>query len=557
MATTNSVTLTSNAPIPQFDLSNLGTFPEDVLYNIFSNVVNSKDIQSLWGTCRHFRWVVLNCLPLWTTLLESHFPGSYTLSPNVKPIDVYKDCLELENTVRSGICKYQAILAGDTECMIEHDREMIVAARFNIAIWFHDKLRSIFPLQSAMAFVNAMVAYEDKLFVALNLNDTELSFDDSVLQVYSLISGDLIKELKGHRGRISAICKIENNLYSSSHDGTIKVWDMDTLQLLETLLDEEDIEQKIATQQHKIVMSMLPHKDMLYFADTGGCVNTYDPSTHKFGIFDSQVALPNFSIDKMLIHGNKFMSIIESEAISVIDFLSKRSLIPEISSFRVYDILGFGRLLFSARNDGVSVNIRDHNTGEKLMEHMFMSGNGKVADKSFISSSSMVFSDSKLYVISGALLHIFDFDVSQIRAFKQELERLTKVNGKLWIRPENTPYHMRALLLAIAQGNRSEIITCVDNLIAVDPKNKAFCELLCKITQGDDIPTYEFYNKNKSFDFREILRTASFNHIKRTANEFAKVLGNRGIQIESYRLPFQNFHHIEPNYDSSDSDDEN
>src|ERR1700722_7375083 len=173
--TIKPVTSAQNA---QFDLSNIGTFPPDILYNIFSNVVNSKDIlHSLWSTCHHFRWAISNWTPFWTTLLENHFPGSYTPSPDVKPIDVYNDCLELENAIRSWEFKYYRLYPlNELRCIIEHEGNLIAATKVNIEIWKDDQLQKLFPLQNG-EFVERMVAYEDKLFVVSKIADGNDGFD--------------------------------------------------------------------------------------------------------------------------------------------------------------------------------------------------------------------------------------------------------------------------------------------------------------------------------------------------------------------------------------------
>jgi WD40 repeat protein len=522
MATTNSVTLTSNAPIPQFDLSNLGTFPQEILHNIFSNALNYKDIHSLLCTCHHFRWAISNWTPFWTTLLENHFPGFYTPSPNVKPIDTYKNCLELENTVRSGICKYYILPSnGHVRCIIEHEGNLIAAnAADNIEIWKDDQLQKSFSLQN-MGVINAMVAYKDKLFFAST---------DSMIQVYDLNSGELLKKLEGHRGEIFDLCKIENKLYSCSKDNTIRIWDMDTLEFMGTL--EEHSEYKSG------VTSLLPNKNTLYSGNSHGEISAWDLSTRKSEVFREAVGL---DVDKMLIHGDKFISI-DVESISVMNFISRQELFSDLGLPRGTAILGFGRLLFSSRNDGVSAITWDLNTGKKLMEHMFIADQEGPENDNWVSSSSLVFSEGKLYVASDEqAIHVFDF--AEPIKYKKELERLTKVDGQLRTGEKFTHLHMQALQLAIAQKNRNEIIACIDNLIAVDPKNKEFCEFLCEVTQGISTSLYAFLER-RDFDHREILRKLKdFDDIKTAADKFTERLKtDRDVVVSS--IPFTQFHHI-------------
>ena len=506
----------TSAPNTQFDLSNIGTFPQEILHNIFSNALNYKDIHSLLCTCHHFRWAISNWTPFWTTLLENHFPGFYTPSPNVKPIDTYKNCLELENTVRSGICKYYILPSnGHVRCIIEHEGNLIAAnAADNIEIWKDDQLQKSFSLQN-MGVINAMVAYKDKLFFAST---------DSMIQVYDLNSGELLKKLEGHRGEIFDLCKIENKLYSCSKDNTIRIWDMDTLEFMGTL--EEHSEYKSG------MTSLLPNKNTLYSGNSHGEISAWDLSTRKSEVFREAVGL---DVDKMLIHGDKFILIEDSQVISVINFISKQRLFPDLEHVRANGLLRFGRLLFSARHDGRSVNVWDLNIGKKLMEHMFES---KKSD--WVSSSSMVFSEGKLVIPDRQVIHVFDF--AEPIKYKKWLERLTKVDGQL-----------EALQLAIGQKNRNEIIACVDNLIAVDPKNEEFCEFLCEVTQGIDIPLYEFL-EGRDFDHREILRKADFDNIKTAADKFTEKLKiDRNAVVSN--TSFDQFHHIIESHEvSSDSD---
>jgi WD40 repeat protein len=527
MATINSVTSAQNT---QFDLLNIGTFPQEILHNIFSNALNYKDIHSLLCTCHHFRWAISNWTPFWTTLLENYFPGSYTPSPDVKPIDVYNDCLELENTIRSGsgICKHDTLSSGGgVRCIIEHEGKLITANGVNIEIWKDERLQKRFPLQRREA-VDAMVAYKDKLFVAsIELIPTKISAYDTLIKVYDLNSGELLGNLKGHRGQISNLCKNENRLYSSDYspgaiDCTIKIWDMDTLR--------EYGEIKPGA------WSLLSHKNTLFFGNWQGEIRAWDPNTHKCDVFHQYSE--NSNIDKMLIHGDKFISIIKSETISVINFISKQHLYSAPNLFRVSDLLGFGRLLFSARDDGVSVIAWDLNAGKKLMQHMFTNDR-----KGRVSSSSMAFSKGKLYVTSRTAIHVFDF--AEPIKYKKKLELLTSMNGKLRTGEKFTPLHMEALQLAIAQKNRNEIIACVDNLIAVDPKNEEFCEFLCEVTQGIDIPLYEFL-EGRDFDHREILRKADFDNIKTATDKFTeKLKTDRNIVVRSIPL-FDQFSNVEP-----------
>jgi WD40 repeat protein len=519
MTTINSVTSVPN----QFDLLNIGTFPQEILHNIFSNIVNSKDIHSLWSTCHHFRWAISDWTPFWTTLLENNFPGSYTLSPNIKPFDVYNDCLELENMIGSGIgiCKHTMLCSlNKVQCIIKHEENLIAATGENIEIWKDDQLQKLFPLQKGeQQLIDAMVAYKDKLFVASG-HRQKYAVEDSMINVYDLNSGKLLLKLKGHDGEISDLCKIENKLYSVGfYDGTIKIWDMDTLEK--------------HSEIRTVAKSLLPHKNTLYSGSAKGTISAWDLNTRTSAIFHQSSAF--LSIDKMLIHGDKFILIEDSQVISVINFISKQRLFPDLEHVRANGLLRFGRLLFSARHDGRSVNVWDLNIGKKLMEHMFES---KKSD--WVSSSSMVFSEGKLVIPDRQVIHVFDF--AEPIKYKKWLERLTKVDGQL-----------EALQLAIGQKNRNEIIACVDNLIAVDPKNIEFCEFLCEVTQGIDIPLYEFLER-KDFDHREILRKADFDNIKTAADKFTEKLKiDRNAVVSN--TSFDQFHHIIESHEvSSDSD---
>jgi WD40 repeat protein len=533
----------TSAPNTQFDLSNIGTFPQEILHNIFSNIVNSKDIHSLWSTCHHFRWAISEWTPFWTTLLESHFPGSYTPSPGIKPIDVYNDCLELENTVRSGVCKHYILSSNsDVQCIIKHGEELIAATVVNIEIWKGTQLQKRFPLQKQYnnEVIVAMVAYKEKLFVtsscwgAVFMNGIPVPDPDDSTNVYDLNSGNVLRKLEGHHGEVFAHCKIENKLYFGSDDGTIKIWDMDTLEFMGTL--EENSENKPG------VTSLLPHKNTLYSGNTRGEIRAWDLNTHKSDIFDRHIT--DMGVTEMLIHGNKFISIFSSleskNVISVMNFISKQSLYPDLKS-NLSKLFGFGRLLFFVRDGGRSVIALDLNTGKKLMEHMFIDYQ-ETGDANWTPSSSLVFSEGKLYVISDKwLIHVFDF--AEPIKHKKRLERLTKVDGRL-----------RTLQIAIARENINEIIACVDTLIATDPKNKEFCEFLCQITQGEDIPTYEFLF-NRAFDYREILRTASFYHIKTAADKFTeKLKTDRNVVVST--IPFSQFRQIIDNEVSSESESE-
>lgn len=54
-------------------------------------------------------------------------------------------------------------------------------------------------------------------------------------KVWSLETLTLIKTLEGHTDAVRALVAVNNRVFSGSYDGTIKVWDLQTLEQITTM----------------------------------------------------------------------------------------------------------------------------------------------------------------------------------------------------------------------------------------------------------------------------------------------------------------------------------
>jgi WD40 repeat protein len=63
---------------------------------------------------------------------------------------------------------------------------------------------------------------------------------DDAIKIWNLETGELVRTLTDHTDGVNSICYSPDDKYiaSSSHDGTIKIWDATTGNLLHTLVDE-------------------------------------------------------------------------------------------------------------------------------------------------------------------------------------------------------------------------------------------------------------------------------------------------------------------------------
>ena len=543
----------------------LETLPTERLYNIFSQAVYAKDLQSLWHTSHYFRQVVIDPY-LWSTILARHFPGSCGPSQGVKPIDIYPKYLELENSFRSGICKVYRncmmkgqIEGGDVSCVIEHEGNSITINGQRIAIWGREGKKTFLLKNARLVFcVDAVAAYKNKLFIASRqLTFTGGPTENHWIKVYNLGDGTLLKMLKGHDELITDLCKIENKLYSSSEDGTIKSWDMDTLEFCGTMEGHD--------KKQRGVMCLLPHHHTLYAGGFRGDIRECNLDTGKSTLFHAlNLNVENKIIDfdellsdcseeiisgKMIIHGDKFISTHAHQVISVMDLISKQELYPPLKHEGVNAVLGFGRLLFSAAYNGRSVIIWDLNTGQKIRERIL--GDENKVNPFYASPFSLVMKEGNLRAILGEDIYTYDF-AAPIEHEKKLKQCTTAENGQLLIGGDNSqviPYRIQALQLALAQENRNKIIACVDNLMALDPRNKEFCEFLCRITTGYSTSDYESL-KGKPFDYLATLQTATFTHINKAVDEFITKLRIDGIPLNE-NVPFTQFNYID------EPDDEN
>lgn len=78
-----------------------------------------------------------------------------------------------------------------------------------------------------------------KCIFQLSDNELALGFDDKTIRILSLETGLPIKELRGHQGFVLSIVKLSNEeLASSSQDGTLCIWNYKNGELLKTLNEE-------------------------------------------------------------------------------------------------------------------------------------------------------------------------------------------------------------------------------------------------------------------------------------------------------------------------------
>lgn len=70
-----------------------------------------------------------------------------------------------------------------------------------------------------------------------------------LFKVWSLQTNSVLTNLQGHEGWIKSLTGTKSTLYSGSHDETIRVWDLNSLQCKHTLKAKDKVEALLATPQ--------------------------------------------------------------------------------------------------------------------------------------------------------------------------------------------------------------------------------------------------------------------------------------------------------------------
>ncbi len=299
--------------------------------------------------------------------------------------------------MRSGLCE-QTELKGwwhGTTCLMEHDGKIFTANENGLGIVCNKKFERRLGLfaPGSPEFVEGMAVHKDNLFL-IRAENGETWPDASIICVYSSSSGTLIKQLEGHNDQVTCLRTIGNRLYSGSFDSTIKVWDMDSLELLKTYGDPKNGSFGIS--------ALFPFKGDLYSGDTFGTIKKWNLENGEFTVEHGQ---NGDDIKSLFVDEDRL--IFTSDGTIYVKDRKSGTMIHEMEYIRANCVEKFGDLLFVDTKDNASVSIWDLKTGTMLFEHSLKKR--PYASWVYVSNSSLRFQEGKLFMPSTEGVVIFDF----------------------------------------------------------------------------------------------------------------------------------------------------
>ncbi len=395
---TPGVTPFSNQQTP----INIADLPTDIVPQIYLQLISQggscADINSLLRTNHQFHLISSNQISIvWKTLLEKYFSGYYKTNQEISSMDQFKDLYLLEKAVRSGWCEVTKLKEdwwAKTTCLIEYDGKMFVLNDYGMKILGNKKLESSIELFEQRQSIEGVAIHKSMLFLILKENGKSWP-DASIICVFSS-SGKLIKHLRGHIGIVTCLCTIGNLLYSGSLDSTIKVWDMDTLELLKTYGEPN--------KEGVGITALFPFKDDLYSGDANGGIKKWDLKNDEF-IVEQVETRTREGIRSLFVDDYKLIS--TSGGYIYVYNRKNKTIVHEIDYSNANCVEKFGDLLFIDTTHNGSVSIWDLNTGAKLFEHIFIIPLD--TQEINVSSTSLRFRQGKLFIPSGRDVVIFDF----------------------------------------------------------------------------------------------------------------------------------------------------
>ncbi|HWY36309.1 MAG TPA: hypothetical protein VNX68_16810 [Nitrosopumilaceae archaeon] len=284
---------------------------------------------------------------------------------------------------------------------------------------------------------------------------------------------------------------------------TITIWDMNT-------------GDKLCSQTIGLEYShAFPYKDSIILCDR----KENNTIIWDYETQEKSIILNNPPFDYMDLYKDNLL--IQGDDITVFDLTNQKTHFIEYfieNDESIYSFLAHaGMLMTLSIHDRLgTITISDIETGEKLREQK------ESSPFSGIQSAFFVVHKSKVLFGYSSSVKIFDFD--PLKHYEQKMHK--SLTG-----PLETKDGAELLMLAVMKKDREKILECVDNLIAADPRNREFIEILCENTEGDSPFIYEFIT-GTAFDYRKTIQTAPLHLIKKAVFEFtSKLKTDRNIQF--------------------------
>jgi WD40 repeat protein len=535
------VTPSSNPPLNPHSFAGL---PPDLLLTIFSRVVLREDLPALYFVNKQFNSLISESNTLWNVIFKRFFPeiGMRVIAGPKDAMKYYRETCHVRDCVEIGY-HHSIVMTGVSDFTyidLDLNDETFITAHStrNLAFWGKDWEQKGAPdtqwdlnlkesLDKDKAFkmgirwngqtdfypnVKAMKKYKDRLFVTTKVDGYTLS-TDSIIIVCDLNLKTQKTCLNDHKKKVNCLLGIENKLYSGSADKSIKVWDMEKCKLLQTL------------EGHEYPVSFLTNDwDYLYSASEEGEVlqwNLKDGKKSSLDFVKKAILNKTTKLSAIHIHGNHLVCGDSSGKIIVWD-VTRRIQLDQFCGHEnaICSLTTFSNLLFSSSysTESAKVTISNLSTGEPIYDFLIDNDRYPVSPDCKLKWRSGV-----LYAMCGNTFQTFDF----VRPIRHERTLLNKIKSTS-AKEELTKLHTELLHLALIQKDRKKIIKHVDALLACDPKNAEFYELLVVSEAGMSDPR------------GGLVSLATFDETKQALDKFIEKLKvDRNIQVEvaPFRIP--------------------
>jgi len=223
-------TVSERSASGNFTINPFHSFHSDILLHIFSclQLDTPRDTQALALTDRHFCQFISNCVPLWRSLLERHFPDSCANS-QLHPREFCKHLTITGRNIRKGEYTTHTLVGHKNPVgkLLVHGELLCSASQDGtIKIWDVNTRKELQTLTGHQVGVTFLLGYEDLLFSGSQ---------DGDIKIWDIKSGTELKTLKGHRDIISRLVIHDHRLYSISFDHTLRIWDIENRKELQTI----------------------------------------------------------------------------------------------------------------------------------------------------------------------------------------------------------------------------------------------------------------------------------------------------------------------------------
>ena len=268
--------------------------PQEIMLQIFSNL-SAPDASKASRVCREWN-LLLNDNDLWKIFFNRDFKPRGDSSKVENAQKDYKACYILGSNLTNGVCA-QHVLRGHTgkvECLAYANEFLFSGSQDKtIRVWHNrtlirvlsghkDGITSIFYPNGHKDAVTSLV-YADELLCSGSA--------DKTIKVWDIKTGDCLRTLEGHEGAITCLVDADGLLCSGSADNKIKVWDKDTGECLHTL--KGHTKRFIGRNGEWMIKGIIS----LAYADDGKLISCAEDGTIRFWNIDTGDCLDTWDED--------------------------------------------------------------------------------------------------------------------------------------------------------------------------------------------------------------------------------------------------------------------